>query len=380
MELKEIAGSFKKNHKATTEKSTEKDEKILSPEITAKKIARIVDTGITNKNFEAMNSQLGKFEEENVSEERIFNDQSKLLDIILIIFAGLFIAISLIEISEAIFVIKYSNSFRQTVFIYVVGFIILCIVNIFIIYVCTKEFRFKKRYQKYYYLMKYKNVVLTDELSDYAKVSSKRVITDIKTAIKKKLIPQGYFGKNNRVIFLSNKQYLDYKNNYTAYNRYYEKLIEEYKRIGERPEEIQNLLDEGKEYINKIHEDNELIKDKEISNKLNEMEHTVTVIFREVDIDPDNAEKMGLLLNYYLPTTEKLLQTYIDLSEKESYGQNIEKAKREIISSLDTTNKAYQRILDGFFTAREMDISSDIKAMSIMMQKEGLINNGSADI
>lgn len=346
----------------------------LIPTDEARNIAKIVDEGIADENFETMNKRLEKLGLNMDREERVFIEHHKLRNTIVIILSFFLIFICVVTINEAVTVARYSNTFRATVSTYSISFIIFDFIDILIIRGCVREIEFDRRYQKYFYLLKYKSIALTEELADYAKVPFKKVISDIKIAIKRNYIPQGYFGKNNEVIFLSSRQYLDYKDNYAAYNRYYEKLIEEYRRVGERPEEIQQLLDTGEDYIKKIHDDNDIIKDKTISDKLDEMERIVTVIFREVDIDPTNANKMGLLLTYYLPTTEKLLQTYIDLDEKKIQGQNIAKAKSEIVSSLDTTNKAYQRVLDSFFASREMDVSSDIAAMTAVMQQEGISN------
>lgn len=344
----------------------------LAPTDEAKDIAKIVDEGIANENYEAMNERLEKIGIDTDREDHVFIEHHLFRNVIITILAILLILFCLATINEATAVVRYSNTFKGIATTYIVCFIIFGFIDILLIRGCAREIRFDRRYQKYFYLLKYKSIVLTEELADYAKVPLKKVVSDIKLAIKRNYIPQGYFGKNNEVVFLSNRQYLDYKENYVAYNRYYEKLIDEYRRVGERPEEIQQLLDTGEDYIKKIHNDNDIIKDKTISDKLDEMERIVTVIFREVDIDPTNADKLGLLLNYYLPTTEKLLQTYIDLDERKIQGQNFAKAKSEIVSSLDTTNKAYQRILDSFFASREMDVSSDIAAMTTMMQQEGL--------
>ena len=63
------------------------------------------------------------------------------------------------------------------------------------------------------------------------------------------------------------------------------------------------------------------------------MESVVSMIFHEVDVNPNNADKLGMFMNYYLPTTEKLLEAYIDIidiDEKKVKGKSLEKTKKDI--------------------------------------------------
>jgi hypothetical protein len=77
-------------------------------------------------------------------------------------------------------------------------------------------------------------------------------------------------------------------------------------------------------------------------------------------------------MKYYLPTTQKLVDTYATLDRQAVQGENIENAKREIIASLDTINEAFERFLDQFFQTTAWDVSSDISVMSQMMAQDGL--------
>ena len=101
------------------------------------------------------------------------------------------------------------------------------------------------------------------------------------------------------------------------------------------------------------------------------MESVVSMIFHEVDVNPEQADKLGLFLNYYLPTTEKLLEAYIDLDEKEIKGNSLQKAQKEIELSLDTINDSFEKLLDKFYQEKELDIASDITAMEVIIKQEG---------
>ena len=87
---------------------------------------------------------------------------------------------------------------------------------------------------------------------------------------------------------------------------------------------------------------------------------------------PESAPDLHRLMKYYLPTTQKLVDTYATLDRQTVKGENIENAKREIEDSLDTINEAFERFLDSFFQATAWDVSSDISVMGQMMAQDGL--------
>lgn len=140
----------------------------------------------------------------------------------------------------------------------------------------------------------------------------------------------------------------------------------------ERSENIQSILNQGNIYIQAIRDSNAIIKDKEISQKLDKMEQIVTTIFHEVDINPGQEGKLGKFLSYYLPTMDKLLKAYIELGEKNVIGSNARKMRKEIEETLDTLNHAFEGILDKFYQEQELDIMSDIAAMKMMLKQDGL--------
>ena len=70
------------------------------------------------------------------------------------------------------------------------------------------------------------------------------------------------------IFIVSNEIYDEYKNKQAVYDRDYRKQIEERLRMKERTKEMQMIMDQGQGYVDKIHESNDIIKDKIISQKL----------------------------------------------------------------------------------------------------------------
>ena len=87
-----------------------------------------------------------------------------------------------------------------------------------------------------------------------------------------------------------------------------------------------------------------------------------------------NAQRPELqkMMNYYLPTTSKLLDAYRELDKQPIAGENISNTKAEIEQTVDTLNVAFEKLLDSLFADRAWDISSDISVLNTMLAQEGL--------
>ena len=146
----------------------------------------------------------------------------------------------------------------------------------------------------------------------------------------------------------------------------------EAKKAARLSKEMQEMVEEGKAFIAHIHQKNEEIPGEAFTEKLNRLEKIVTNIFDRVTEAPESAPDMHRLMKYYLPTTQKLVDTYATLDRQSVQGTNIENAKIEIEDSLDTINDAFEKFLDSFYQTTAWDVSSDISVMGQMMAQDGL--------
>lgn len=136
--------------------------------------------------------------------------------------------------------------------------------------------------------------------------------------------------------------------------------------------QTKKILADGSAYIRMVHECSEKIRNPQMSDKLSRLEAIMRRIFEQVEKDPSSADDLHKFMDYYLPTTTKLLNAYIDLDRQQIAGENISATKKEIEDTLDTINTAFERLLDGLFEDTAWDISSDISVMKTMMAQEGL--------
>ena len=77
-------------------------------------------------------------------------------------------------------------------------------------------------------------------------------------------------------------------------------------------------------------------------------------------------------MNYYLPTTLKLLNAYDRMDDTGISGDNISTTKQKVENMMDTIVKAYEKQLDALYGEEALDISTDITVMENLLAQEGL--------
>lgn len=138
--------------------------------------------------------------------------------------------------------------------------------------------------------------------------------------------------------------------------------------------ELAALLRRGREAVRRIQELNDAIPDYRMSAKLKQIEILTSSILSEVEKKPDKRKSVRQFMDYYLPTTIKLLEQYVNLQEVGLPGENITTGMERIEAMLDKVIVAFQKQLDGLFARDVVDITADIQVMEQMMAQNGLTN------
>lgn len=126
-----------------------------------------------------------------------------------------------------------------------------------------------------------------------------------------------------------------------------------------------------------IRQADEDIDDEAMSEKIRRMQAITAAIFQEVEEHPEKKSQITRFMNYYLPTTLKLLDSYARIEEQGVSGANMAKAKADIEGIADTLVDGYEKQLDNLYRAEAVDIASDVSVIEKMMKADGLTGNES---
>lgn len=136
--------------------------------------------------------------------------------------------------------------------------------------------------------------------------------------------------------------------------------------------ELDALMEQRDMALSEMRRLNDSIKDETVSAQIDHLEDTTAKIIQHVVDNPRKKSQISRFLNYYLPTTLKLLNAYDRMGAAGISGTNIDGAMGKIESMMDTVVEAFDKQLDALFGDVAMDISSDIVVMETLLAQEGI--------
>ena len=135
---------------------------------------------------------------------------------------------------------------------------------------------------------------------------------------------------------------------------------------------MDKIIEEGYKYLHELRDVNIRIPDEVMTKRIDRMEVASADIFAYIAEHPEKAAEIRRFMNYYLPTTLKLLNSYDKLSRQRVKGENIQKTMFEIEGMMETIAGAFEKQLDSLFDDDALDIAADISVMESILKQEGL--------
>ena len=146
---------------------------------------------------------------------------------------------------------------------------------------------------------------------------------------------------------------------------------------GQRPSstgnaELDKMIRDGALAIQEMKRLDANIADPGISADIVRLEQVSAKIFDEVKAHPEKLPQIRRFLDYYLPTTLKLLNAYDRMSGTGVSGENIDTTLAKVEGMMRNIVAAFEKQLDSLYGAEALDISTDITVLENMMAREGL--------
>ena len=141
------------------------------------------------------------------------------------------------------------------------------------------------------------------------------------------------------------------------------------------PPEVQAVVDEGAKAHTELARLYASIPNLAVKRKIQQIIEISDKIVADAVDDPSDVPQIKKFLDYYLPTTIKLLNAYDRMGAQGVQGENITGTMKSIDEMLDTAIDAYKKLLDSLFANQAMDIETDIAVMNTLLKREGFINH-----
>ena len=131
----------------------------------------------------------------------------------------------------------------------------------------------------------------------------------------------------------------------------------------------------GRDMLATIRRENAAIPDQELSSLMDHLSVKCEQIFRTVSECPSKAPQVRKFMNYYLPTTLKMLANYRTMEQRGvSYGE-MKEARDTTVRGLTMILTACQKQIDNMHRENMLDISTDIDVLEQMLKRDGFTDN-----
>ena len=229
----------------------------------------------------------------------------------------------------------------------------LCAAGLVILYAGLSRTRKGKRFQKYLNTIGRQKKISVATLAGATGISVRKVCSDLDEMLELGLIPVGYLDRASATLYLTDEGVR-------------EPVKEEPKKTVEAEYAI----------LQEIREVNDAIPDAVMSAKIDRIEAITAKILDYRKKNPGEDSELRSFLDYYLPTTLKILRAYAQLDAQGINGENITSAKTRIEGMMDKVVDGFEKQLDRLFQSETMDITSDIHVLEQMLKKDGLSSDG----
>ena len=206
--------------------------------------------------------------------------------------------------------------------------------------------------------------------ADLAAITAKPIdftINDLLNMIEKDYYRQARIVENGELFILDSNTYKLYKE---------EMLRDPKERYEELEEKENNALVE--DYLSKAKKDVTTLTEmlpklrEPMKAKITEFLQIVGKIFELLKENPNTAKDIDKVINFYLPTTVKLMDNYIQLSEKPT--DSVKSSLKSMEQTMDLVNDGFMKMLDNIYQEKIMDLSSDMSVLKSMLRQEGLLD------
>lgn len=245
----------------------------------------------------------------------------------------------------------------------------------------VKKIGLLKRFRIYKNVLGSREFCRMEELCGQSGLPQESVVADLRKLIVKGMFRHGHIDDECKYLMVTDEAYSHYRTQLNALHQRQQQQRLEQQRTAQRRDDLnmspqaRAILDKGQAFIRQIRKSNEAIPGAEISEKIDQIESVVRSIFDRAEENPQVIPELDRLMDYYLPTTVKLLDAYEDLDRQPVQGANIVKSKQEIEQTLDTLSIAFTKLLDSIFAEVAWDVSTDVSVLHAVLAQEGLVDN-----
>ena len=131
------------------------------------------------------------------------------------------------------------------------------------------------------------------------------------------------------------------------------------------------VIAKGQEMLRQIRAENDAIPDEMLSAQMDELERLCVQIFHTVAEKPGKAPVIRKFLNYYLPTTLKMLANFRTMQNRGVSVGDMNAARDDLARGMNMVLTACQKQLDQLYHDDMLDVATDVDVLEQMLRRDG---------
>lgn len=203
------------------------------------------------------------------------------------------------------------------------------------------------------------------------------VAAEINHMIRKDYLPQARLVEGGDLLLIDHAAYKAYKDNYMGRTVPVKEHVPEI-------EETETPTDDDRatameDYEKTLKEQRDRAHDYALKDKISALLKLLDAIRHAVNTDPGRVESLNKFVDYYTPTTMKLIERYLQFESSSVITDSIKKTMDDILRSLDKVIDGYEELLDTLYKDDLLDLNAEMDVMETVMKQDGLIEESEGD-
>lgn len=234
----------------------------------------------------------------------------------------------------------------------------------------SKKMAYISRFDKYISKLNMSGFTEIKELRRKSNIDMKVMMKDLKKMINDGNLIEGHLVEDDTILITDNNTYEQYLH---AQTLKYKNMEEEEKIKSNR--DLYDVISTCEKQINDINKYKGKFDRVEVNNEVDMLSENTIKIKEYLKLKPESLKYVDRFVNYYLPTTTKLLASYDELDNNGVETQADKESKENIHSAFIALNSAYKNLFEQITSINNMDINADISVLNTMLTQDGLKTN-----
>jgi hypothetical protein len=130
---------------------------------------------------------------------------------------------------------------------------------------------------------------------------------------------------------------------------------------------VDDVLRTASGFIHEMTTINRSIENAELKAQVNTIIEINKQIYTYIEKNPDKSGLVRQLSNYFLPTTVKLLTSYLELQNQTVKSGNMLEAMKKVTEVIGTMEDVYKKQLDSLYSEKALDVSVEAEVLQNMV-------------